>query len=96
MASQNSHNSDVYPAIDPKNFEGALKGKVVYITGGGHGIGRGISIAMAKAGATLSLIDLNKDNLDTTVKAVKDLGAEVLAQVCHVCDFKALDKTIEE
>jgi NAD(P)-dependent dehydrogenase (short-subunit alcohol dehydrogenase family) len=96
MASHNSINTDVYPAIDPKNFTNKLKGKVAFITGAGRGIGQGIAIAFAKAGATLSLIDLKKENLADTIKTCEELGVEVLAQACNVVDEKAVDAALAE
>jgi len=42
--SQNSVQTEVYPFIDPKNFEGKLKGKTVFVTGAGGGIDPGISL----------------------------------------------------
>jgi NAD(P)-dependent dehydrogenase (short-subunit alcohol dehydrogenase family) len=94
MATHNSIHTDVYDAIDPSNFVGKFKGKVVFITGAGRGIGQGIAIAFAKAGATLSLVDLQKENLDDTVKQCEQLGAKVLAQACDVVDFKTVDAVL--
>jgi NADP-dependent 3-hydroxy acid dehydrogenase YdfG len=96
MSTKNSINTVVYPAIDPKNFTNKLKGKVVFITGAGQGIGQGISIAMARAGATLALVDLKKENLTSTVKQCQELGAKVLPLVCDVVDQKAVDEAIAE
>jgi NAD(P)-dependent dehydrogenase (short-subunit alcohol dehydrogenase family) len=94
MSTHNSINTEVYAAIDPSNFTGKLKGKTVFITGAGRGIGQGIAIAFAKAGATLSLVDLKKENLDETVKECENLGSEVLAQACNVVDTKAVDAAL--
>jgi NAD(P)-dependent dehydrogenase (short-subunit alcohol dehydrogenase family) len=96
MATHNSINTSVYPAIDPSNFENKLKGKVVLITGAGRGIGQGIAIAMAKAGATLSLLDLKKENLNSTVEQCGKLGATVLALECNVTDSTSVDAAIAE
>ena len=65
--SQNSVKTEVYPFIDPKNFKGKFKGKTVFVTGAGGGIGRGISIAFAKAGANVSFVDLDHDRVMETV-----------------------------
>ena len=96
MATKNSLHADVYDAIDPKNFVGKLKGKVVLVTGAGRGIGQGIALAMAKAGATLALCDLTVAKLENTVKQCREFGAgEVLPLAVDVTDFKALDEALE-
>lgn len=96
MATKNSINTDVYAAIDPKNFTNKLKGKVAFITGAGQGIGQGIAIGMAKAGATLALVDLKKENLANTIKQCEALGSEVLPLACDVVNQKAVDEAIAE
>lgn len=96
MATKNSLHADVYEAIDPKNFVGKLKGKVVLITGAGQGIGQGIALGMAKAGATLALLDFTVEKLESTVMQCKEFGAgEVLPMGVDVADFKAVDAAIE-
>jgi len=96
MATKNSVNTSVYPAIDPSNFTGKLKGKVVFITGAARGIGQGIAIAFAKAGATLAIVDFTKESLENTVKQCEELGSEVLAMACDVTDFATVDKVLDE
>lgn len=96
MATRNSINTQVYPAIDPKNFTGKFKGKVVLVTGAARGIGQGIAIAFAKAGATLSLLDYTKESLESTVKQCEELGSEVLAIGCDVTDNAAVDSALAE
>ncbi len=48
---------------------GKLKGKVVLITGGDSGIGRAVSLAMAKEGADISIIYYNEHEDAQTTKA---------------------------
>ena len=96
MASHNSINTDIYPAIDAKNFTGKLSGKTVFITGAGRGIGQGIAIAMAIAGANLALVDLKKENLASTVAQCKELGVVVLPLEANVVDQSAVDKVLQE
>jgi NAD(P)-dependent dehydrogenase (short-subunit alcohol dehydrogenase family) len=96
MAAHNSYNNVPYPAIDAKNFVGAHKGKVVFITGAGRGVGQGISVAFAKSGATLALVDFNKDTLEGTVKQCRDLGVEVLPLQADVTNFAQVDAAIAE
>lgn len=52
-----------------------LNNKVIVITGGGQGLGRGMAETLAKKGAKLALIDLNPDNLQTTITLCEAAGS---------------------
>ncbi|KAF5360098.1 hypothetical protein D9757_013643 [Collybiopsis confluens] len=59
---------DTYDAVNPSRAD--LSGKVVLITGASKGIGRGIAIAYAQAGASgIVLLARNKSGLEATRKA---------------------------
>ena len=49
------HNKS-YPQISPTRFEVSTSGRVIFITGGGSGIGKATAIAFAKAGAKVIAI----------------------------------------
>lgn len=53
--------------------------KVVIITGGGSGLGRAAALSIAQQGGKLVLVDMNKNSLEETKKAI--LGAAPEAQV---------------
>jgi NAD(P)-dependent dehydrogenase (short-subunit alcohol dehydrogenase family) len=55
-----------------------LKDKVVVVTGGGRGIGRGITRAMATAGANVVVAGRTPEALREAVSEATDLGAEAL------------------
>lgn len=63
----------VYPAIDPKNFEGSFEGKVVLVTGSGRGIGREIALCFAKSGASVAITGRTKEQVDATTKEVRSV-----------------------
>jgi NAD(P)-dependent dehydrogenase (short-subunit alcohol dehydrogenase family) len=56
-----------------------LDGQVAVITGSGRGIGRAIALAYAREGAKLALAARSETELQETVSAVSELGAEAIA-----------------
>ncbi|MBQ4269220.1 MAG: SDR family oxidoreductase, partial [Clostridia bacterium] len=74
-----------------------LKGKVVIITGGGRGIGFGLSTAVVKAGAKLVITGRNLETLEKAkAKLEADYGAEVLAVAADGADEAAIKNVIEK
>jgi NAD(P)-dependent dehydrogenase (short-subunit alcohol dehydrogenase family) len=63
-----------------------LSGKVVLITGGSSGIGRGTAIRLAECGSRIVVAARNAAALDELVAEAKGLGAEVLAVPTDVTD----------
>ncbi|TGJ99465.1 SDR family NAD(P)-dependent oxidoreductase [Leptospira semungkisensis] len=51
------------------------QGKKVFITGGSAGIGKGIAIELAKAGASVMICARGKSKLEAAVKELKAVGA---------------------
>ena len=55
-----------------------LKGKVVFITGGSRGIGKGIARTMAREGCNIAITATRADLLETTATEIKEeFGVEV-------------------
>lgn len=57
-----------------------LTGKVAVITGAGSGIGRGIALSLARAGADTVVSDLVMERAEETSRLVRELGRNAYAQ----------------
>ena len=58
-----------------------LDGLVAVVTGGGRGIGRAIALEMAREGARVAISSRTRDELDSVVSEISDLGSEGLSVV---------------
>ena len=61
-----------------------LQGKVAIVTGGGQGIGRGVSLAFAAEGASVVIADKNMATATSTAAEVRERGVAALAVECDV------------
>jgi NAD(P)-dependent dehydrogenase (short-subunit alcohol dehydrogenase family) len=57
---------------------------VAWITGGGGGIGRASALRLASEGASVLVTDVNLDEANETVKAIRDLGGIAESALCDV------------
>lgn len=69
-----------------------LQNKVVVITGAGRGIGRGLATFLAAKGAKIAAVDLNEDDIATTVQLCKDAGVEARGYKANVAQEADVEK----
>lgn len=77
-------------------MEISFKDKSVLVTGGAGGIGFETAKMFAKAGANVTIIDLNQDQLDLAKKELEKFGNKVLALVCDVSKEEAVKTIVEK
>jgi 2-hydroxycyclohexanecarboxyl-CoA dehydrogenase len=65
----------------------SFDGKVVIVTGGGQGIGKGIALNFARLGANVAIIELNMETAGAVVKEIQGMGRKAIAVHTDVADF---------
>ena len=74
-----------------------LNNKVAFVTGGSRGIGKAISISLAKAGAKVVLTyQKQKDSAEKVVSIIKDFGGSALVQQLDVCNRETVRNAMNE
>jgi 3-oxoacyl-[acyl-carrier protein] reductase len=73
-----------------------LADDVAVVTGAANGIGRGVAIAMAAAGAKVALLDRDSSGLDATHQSIVDAGGTASAYVVDVGDWPSISSAVEQ
>src|SRR3954466_15662831 len=73
-----------------------LTGRVAVVTGGNGGVGRGIAIGLAQAGAAVAVIGRNEDKNQQVLGELKGKGATAMAVKLNVTDRVALGRTLDQ
>jgi NAD(P)-dependent dehydrogenase (short-subunit alcohol dehydrogenase family) len=82
-----------------------LVGKTALVTGGIRGIGRGISLELARRGANVAMVYANPDRSNTAMEVVEDIlslgsgakAASIMADLTIFSNYqKIVDKTLQE
>jgi NAD(P)-dependent dehydrogenase (short-subunit alcohol dehydrogenase family) len=72
-----------------------LTDKRALVTGGGSGIGKAISIALAEQGADVHILEVNSIPAKETASEIKAKGGKAQAHTCDVSNQKEVVKIVE-
>ena len=87
--------------LDPDLFKdrslsGAVRGKVVLITGASSGIGKAAAVKVADAGATVLLVARSVDKLEETKAEIEQAGGVAHIHRCDMSDVEDVERMAEE
>lgn len=68
-----------------------LKGRAIFLTGGGTGLGRSMALRFAELGARLFLVGRREDPLRQTCDEILHLGGRAAHAICDVRDYGAVE-----
>ena len=63
-----------------------LDGRVCVVTGAGGGIGRAVSLALARAGGLVAILDRSEATAEETAALVREAGAKAVVIACDTAD----------
>ena len=63
--------------------------RTAIVTGAARGIGRAIALALARHGFALAVVDLRREQLETTAAELRALGVEALPVVADIAEYQA-------
>ena len=75
-----------------KRFEN----KVVWVTGGGSGIGRSLALAIAEEGATLAVSGRRQERLELVAAEIQSNGGKAIAIPCDVADEASVQSAVQQ
>ena len=73
-----------------------LTGKTAFVTGASRGIGRGVAVSLAQAGADVALIGRDTAALDETLAGVKATGRRAFAIKTDVTSADSIDAAVTQ
>lgn len=72
-----------------------FENQVVWITGGGSGIGRSLALAFAEEGATVAVSGRRQERLELVATEIEGKGGKALAVPCDVTDEASVESAVQ-
>lgn len=79
-----------------QNMAKRFENKVVWITGGGSGIGRALALAFADEGAAVAVSGRREERLHEVVQQLESRGVKGLAVRCDVADEASVAEAVQK
>ena len=79
-----------------RSLRGAVKGKVVVITGGSSGIGEAAALRVAEAGGKVVIVARDEEKLEEVRAKIVAMGGSVKTYSCDLADYAANDKLAKD
>ncbi len=73
-----------------------FSGRVAYVTGGGHGIGRAVAMRLALEGASVAVSDIDREAAGSVAVEIVSLGGIAIAENADITDMQSVERSIEE
>jgi len=70
--------------------------KAIYVTGGGHGIGRATALRLSAEGGSIAVSDIDADAAESVAREIVALGGTAFATICDITSRTAVDASIAE
>ena len=79
-----------------RSLKGAVKGKIVLVTGGSSGIGEAAAIRVAEAGGKVLIVARDEDKLAEVRQKIVAAGGFAKTYSCDITDYDANDKLAKD
>jgi NAD(P)-dependent dehydrogenase (short-subunit alcohol dehydrogenase family) len=71
-----------------------LEGKTAIVTGGARGIGQAVALRLARDGANIGILDIEKGLAEETAEEINKLGVKAMALECDVTDYEKVKEAV--
>ena len=73
-----------------------LSGKTALVTGGGHGIGRYLSIGLAEAGVNVILVGRKREPLNDVAQMIQAMGRQAWVMQADIAELTSIDSLLRD